>query len=179
MKIANPEASEADLIRMDKLSNAIVLTAQGVAFLHAGAEMLRTKQGIANSYKSPDSINQLDWARKTKYKDVFTYYQDLVTLRKAHPAFRMPSAEIIREHLKFFDTKDDLLIAYQLTGNANNDSWKNIIVILNGSGTDKPFQIPPGKWHIASDGNHFSHTGSQVVTGAVTAPRISAFIIYQ
>src|SRR6202012_5480939 len=68
LKISNPKASEAELIKMDKLANAIVLTSQGVSFLHSGAELLRTKQGIANSYNAPDSINQIDWSRKTKYK---------------------------------------------------------------------------------------------------------------
>ena len=59
LKISNPTASEGDLIKMDKLSNAIVLTSQGVAFLHAGEEMLRTKQGIANSFASPDSYQSI------------------------------------------------------------------------------------------------------------------------
>jgi pullulanase len=179
LKISNPDATEADLIRMDKLSNAIVLTAQGVAFLHAGAEMLRTKKGVANSYNSPDSINELDWSRKSKYKDVFNYYKNLITLRKEHPAFRMPSAQMIREHLKFLDTHDDLLIAYQLSGHANEDKWKNVIVLLNGSGNDKSFQLPPGTWHIALDGDHFYTHMQKNVEGTVTIPRISACVVYQ
>jgi pullulanase len=71
LRISNAAASEADLIKMDKLANAVVLTSQGVSFLHSGAELLRTKKGIANSYNSPDSINQIEWSRKTKYKAVF------------------------------------------------------------------------------------------------------------
>lgn len=61
LKAANPDASEADLIKMDKLSQAIVLTSQGVPLLHSGAEMLRTKMGVANSFNMPDSINEIDW----------------------------------------------------------------------------------------------------------------------
>src|SRR3569833_557170 len=133
LKISNPKASEADLIKMDKLSNAIVLTSQGVAFLHAGAEMLRTKKGVANSFESSDTINELDWSRKTKYKAVFDYYKGMIALRKHHPAFRMPSAQMVRDHLHFMDSGDPGVIAYQLNNNANGDAWKNIIVIFNGS----------------------------------------------
>ncbi|RYY20872.1 MAG: type I pullulanase, partial [Sphingobacteriaceae bacterium] len=124
LKIGNPDASEEDLIQMDKLSDAVVLTSQGVAFLHAGSEMLRTKQGIANSYNSPDSINELDWSRKTKYKAVFNYYKGLIALRKNHPAFRMPSTTMIQQHLKFTENNDPNLIQYQLSNHANGDQWR-------------------------------------------------------
>jgi pullulanase len=177
LKIGNPDASEADLIRMDELSNAIVLTSQGVPFLHSGEEMLRTKQGIGNSYKSPDSINQIDYNRKTKYKDVFNYYRSVIALRKAHPAFRMASADMIRQHLHFADTKDDLLIAYELTGNANKDSWKNIFVAYNGSSDGKSINLPEGKWYMA--GLEKNQKSNQPVSGTVKIDRISAAVFYQ
>ena len=144
---------------MDKLAQAIVLTSQGVAFLHAGEEMLRTKQGIANSFESPDSINEIDWSRKTKYRQVFNYYQSLVALRKHHPAFRMPSTKMIQEHLKFIETGDPLLIAYQLTGHANGDPWKDILVLLNGSQQDKTIKMPDGNWALAGYGDVINEKG--------------------
>jgi pullulanase len=166
LKIGNPEANEAELIRMDKLANAIVLTSQGIAFLHAGEEMLRTKKGVANSYNSADSINELDWARKTKYKDVFNYYKGLVALRKHHPAFRMPSADMIRQHLEFFDTTDPLVIGYELKSNANGDGWKNIVVLLNGTTTAKTVNLPKGHWVLAANGDTINETGIKPVTSA-------------
>ncbi|MCB0638395.1 MAG: type I pullulanase, partial [Lewinella sp.] len=78
LSLSRPDATEAERIRMDKLAAAIVLTSQGVPFLHLGADFLRTKQGVENSYESPDSINQIDWSRKAAYLEVFNYYQDLV-----------------------------------------------------------------------------------------------------
>lgn len=180
LKISNPDASEADLIKMDKLSNAIVLTSQGVAFLHAGVDMLRTKQGVANSFESPDSINELDWSRKTKYKTVFDYYRGLVALRKHHPAFRMPSAQMIREHLKFIDTSDPNIIAYQIIGNANGDKWKNILVIFNGNTIDKKITIPPGNWKLAADGNNINEKGMRnIKAGDMPLPASSAYILYE
>jgi pullulanase len=180
LKISNPNATEADLIKMDKLSSAIVLTSQGVAFLHAGAEMLRTKQGVANSFNSPDSINELDWSRKAKYKEVYNYYKGLIALRKDHPAFRMPSTQMIQSHLKFLDSTDPNMIAYQLSGNANGDGWKNIMVIFNGSATDKSMNLPAGNWILAANGDTISEKGIKSINGNdLLIPATSACILYQ
>ncbi|MDB5025123.1 MAG: pulA [Mucilaginibacter sp.] len=180
LKISNPGAPEADLIKMDKLSNAIVLTSQGVSFLHAGAEMLRTKQGVANSYNSPDSINQLDWGRKAKYKAVFNYYKGLIALRRNHPAFRMRSTQMIQRHLRFLDTKDPDIIAYQISGYANGDGWKNILVIFNGNTADKRFTIPKGNWILATDEHAVSESGIRNInTSEIVLPATTAYILYE
>lgn len=179
LKISNPNASEAEVIKMDKLSNAVVLTSQGVSFLHAGEEMLRTKQGIANSYKSPDAINQLDWSRKKKYKDVFNYYKGLIALRKNHPAFKMPTTKMIQEHLQFLDTEEQV-IAYQINGNANNDKWKNILVVLNGSQHENTVNIPEGNWTLVVDGNEINEKGIKKINGLkVTVPGTTALVMYK
>jgi pullulanase len=179
LKITNPGASEEAIIKMDKLSNAIVLTSQGVSFLHAGEEMLRTKQGIGNSYKSPDFINQLDWSRKKKYKAVFNYYKGLISLRKNHPAFRMSSTKMIQDHLQFFDTKDQV-IGYHISGNANGDKWKNIAVLLNGSEQEKTVKIPRGNWVVVVDGDEVNEKGIKKISGSeVTLPATTAFVLYK
>ncbi len=179
LKISNPDSSEADLIKMDKLANAIVLTSQGVSFLHSGAELLRTKQGIANSYNSPDSINQIDWSRKTKYKTVFDYYKALIALRRNHPAFRMPSAKMIQANLKFINTADAGLIAYQISNNANGDSWKNILVVLNGNPSDKIIRIPAGKWTLIADENNINEGGIKDITSEnINIPATTAYVLY-
>ena len=180
LKIGNPDATEADLIKMDKLANAIVLTSQGISFLHSGVEILRTKMGIANSFNSPDSINQIDWSRKTRYLPVFNYYKQLIALRKAHPAFRMPSTEMIQQHLFFTETNDPSVIAYQLTGNANGDSWGTILLIFNGSKDAKTVSIPAGSWTLAADGDKINEAGiSQVSSSMVSVPGTTAYILYK
>lgn len=180
LKIANPESSGADLIKMDKLSNAIVLTSQGIPFLHAGEEMLRTKKGVSNSFNSPDSINQIEWSRKLKYKSVFNYYRGLISLRKAHPAFRMPSAEMIRKHLTFTETDDQSLIYYQISDHANGDIWKNIIVVLNGSGQTRSIKLPQGQWNLAVNGDKVGKSAiGNTQSGDFEVPPISALVLYQ
>jgi pullulanase len=100
---------------------------------------LRSKKGIENSYNAGDSINAIDWNLKTSNKAVYDYVQQLIQLRKAHPAFRMTSTTTIKNHLHFFTTEPGL-IGYQLNGAAVKDSWKKIQVWFNG--TAKYITIP-------------------------------------
>jgi pullulanase len=179
LRAANLDASDSELIKMDKLSNTVVLTSQGVSFLHSGAEMLRTKQGVANSYKSPDAINEIDWNRKTRYKRVFNYYKGLVALRKNHPAFRMPSTKMIQEHLHFIEAADPLLVSYQIKGNANGDKWKNILVMINGDKADKNIKLPPGSWTLVGDGNEINEQGIRNIGSTeLTLPGTTAYILF-
>lgn len=141
------EVSLEEKIKMQKLANAIVLTSQGVSFIHAGAEFARTKYGDENSYKSSDQINQLDWKRKHEFKEVFEYYKGLIKLRKMHPAFRMKTAEEIRAHLVFMEMPKGM-VGYRLKDYAGGDEWKEIIVILNGNAKAEQIIVPDQKWHI-------------------------------
>lgn len=176
----NPDAAEADIIKMDRLAQTIVFTSQGVAFLHGGAELLRTKKGVENSYKSPDSINEIDWSRKVKYAEVYQYYKSLIALRKHHPAFRMPSSAMIQQHLEFIDTSDPLLISYQIKGHANADKWKNILVLFNGDTTIKKINLPLGKWVIAADGNSIKENGiKREIEKSIDVYPISAYVLFQ
>ena len=179
LAVANPEASEADLIKMDKLAQAAVFTSQGVTFLQSGAELLRTKKGVANSYNSPDSINEIDWSRKAKYKDVFNYYKGLIALRKHHPAFRMPTTKMIQQHLQFTDTNDPLLVAYTINKHANNDSWKEILVLLNGNKNDKEISLPAGTWRVAVNGKTVNEKGLQQLTSTISIPATTAYVLYK
>jgi pullulanase len=179
IRLSNPGTTEAEIIRMDKLAQAAVLTSQGVAFLHAGEELLRTKGLRHNTYNTPDSVNALDWSRKTKYPDVFHYYQGLVAMRKHHPAFRLTSAALIRKHLSFSETNDDLLLAYFIKG-APGDSWKEIMVVLNGEGTSKKLSVPAGgAWKVAVDEEAVNEKGLRTVVNDFTIPGRSAWVLFR
>ncbi|MEM9921900.1 MAG: alpha-1,6-glucosidase domain-containing protein, partial [Bacteroidota bacterium] len=172
------DADDADRIKMHKLANTIVMTSQGIPFLHAGVEMLRTKGGEENSFKSPDSVNQLIWTRKTQYQDVFDYYRDLVRLRKEHPAFRLPSKALIQKHLQFLETPE-LMVAYTLSDYANGDGWKDILVIFNGDTQAQSLSLPDGNWVKAFDGSGYLDAPKKVPSKAVKLPASSALILYQ
>ncbi len=176
---SKPEATDAEIASMHRLANTVVLTAQGIPFLHAGVDFMRTKQGVENSYESPDSINAIDWNRKSRYREHFNYYRDLVALRKNHPAFRMPSEEMIREHLRFTDHEHPNMLSFMISGNANADSWADILVILNGSDEDVRVELPAGNWTLVGDGKHIDQEGIARLTAFSQVPAYSAYILYK
>ena len=147
-----PGINEDELIRLDLLAQTAVLTSQGVPFILCGEEMLRDKKGVHNSYKSPDSINRLDWNNLKKYPEVFSYYSGLIALRKAHPAFRMDDADMVRRHLEFLDAPKGV-VAFRLKDNAGGDSWKDITVILNSNKKVEEISVPEGEYTaVVKDG---------------------------
>ncbi|KAA3631887.1 MAG: type I pullulanase [Bacteroidetes bacterium] len=177
LKVSRKDASEEDIIAMAKLTQAIVLTSQGTAFIHAGSEMLRTKNGEHNSYNLPDEINRIDWSRKVTYKEVFNFYQNLIQLRKTHPAFRMTTADEVSKNLEF-KTVEHSLISYQISNNANGDEWKNIYVIYNARPEEVQYHLN-GEWNIAVMGDDFDLEGNQKAGRSIQVPGISMVVLFQ
>ncbi|MCG2460527.1 type I pullulanase [Flavobacteriaceae bacterium F89] len=176
LKVSRPKATEDELIAMDKLANAVVFTSQGIAFIQAGAEFLRTKQGEENSYRSPDSINQIDWRLKIRHPKTVAYYKNLTRLRKEHPAFRMRTGDEVRKNLEF-KTCENGLIGYQISNHANGDTWKNIYVIYNARPEVVDYKLP-GKWSLAVVGDSFN-TNTTTVEGVLKVPARSMLIAFQ
>ena len=113
-----PDKSEEEIKAYNKFIHAILFFSQGIPFIHAGNEFLRTKNGFHNSYNSPIAINRIDWSLKGKNKDVFNYIKDLIQFRKDHKEFRMDTADEIRENLKFIeDTTYCNTITYTIKNN--------------------------------------------------------------
>ncbi|AZB43322.1 type I pullulanase [Bacillus sp. FJAT-42376] len=136
-----------ETVKRSLLSNGIAITAQGIPFIHAGDEMLRTKYGDHNSYRSPDAINQIRWKNVSDFDQVNLYYQGLYQLRNSHPAFKMTGKQQVEANVEILQ-KQDNLVAYQLKNNANGDKWKNIVVIYNANTAAKKVQLPasPAGW---------------------------------
>ena len=173
---------EEDMREAAKLAQTIVFTSQGTPFMFAGEEVWRDKKGVHNSYKSPDSINAIDWRNKALYNDQFAYYQGLIKLRKDHPAFRMTTAEDIARNLVFDNidsSKTPNLISYTLKDNANGDSWKEIKVTFNGASYPQTINVKKGKWMIvAQDGKISPVEGlGQFKGGKITLAPYSALIL--
>ena len=155
LAISAKDASESERREMDKLAISIVLTSQGISFLHAGTEFLRTKKGVENSFESPDSINAIDWSLKTKNKEMFEYVKGLIKMRKEHPAFRMTSAKQIADHIRFSNNYQKGRVTYIINGQALKDPWKKIIILFNGNTGKRTGLLPPGKWKTAIWNNDF------------------------
>ena len=173
-----PGSSEADRQRAARLAQTIVFTSQGTPFMFAGEEVFRDKKGVHNSYKSPDSVNAIDWALKNKNADQFNYYRELIKLRKAHPAFRMTTAGEIARNIAFDKITSPNVISYSIKNNANGDEWKEIKLVFNGS--DSPFvaKIPKGDWIVvARDGQLKADGLGTSKGGTVVVEPTSALIL--
>lgn len=173
-----PYIGDDELIRLDLLAQTAVLTSQGVPFILSGEEMLRDKKGVHNSYRSPDSINRLDWNNLKRYPQVFDYYAGLISLRKQHPAFRMGSADEVRKNLCFLEAPEGV-VAYQLKNNAGGDSWKNIIVVLNSQKTPQTVDVPENTYTMVVANGKVDTNGIGLLSGkTLTVAPQSALIVH-
>ena len=172
--------ADDELPPIDKLVHTILLTAQGVPFIRAGEEMMQDKQGEPNSFRSPDAVNRIDWALKAKNRDLFDYVRGLIALRKAHPAFRIPTAEGLQQGLHFLDTGDSGVIAYTLGEYANGDAWKEILVAYNGNRHQAEFHIPEADWIVVCrDGRIDPDSRDRLPGGNTRIAASSAIIAYR
>lgn len=173
-----PYITDDELIRLDLLAQTAVLTSQGVPFILSGEEMLRDKKSVHNSFRSPDSINRLDWNNLKRYPQVFDYYAGLIALRKAHPAFRMGKAEEVRKHLEFVDAPKGV-VAFRLKDNAGGDAWRNIYVVLNSQKTPQNVKVAEGSYTTVVANGKVNADGLGLISGTtLTVAPQSALIVH-
>lgn len=180
LAVSMPDSTEELRKRAARLAQTIAFTSQGTPFMLAGEEFFRDKKRDGNSYKSPDSVNAIDWTLKKRHADMHEYYRQLIAMRLSHPAFRMTSADDIAHHLVFDDTSLSNVISYSLTGHANGDAWKEIKVIFNGNSEPATINVPEADWTvIANDGRLNTEGMGKEKGGSVTVPALCAMILAQ
>lgn len=172
--------AENELVPIDKLIHTVLLTAQGIPFIRGGEEVIQDKQGNPNSFNATDEVNQIDWSFKDKNLDFFNYLKGLIALRKAHPAFRIPTKEGLQQWLHFMDTGDSGVIAYTLGEHANGDEWTEILVAYNGNRGEAEINIPEQEWTVVCrDGQINLDSEEKISGGKVTIAASSALILYR
>lgn len=139
------DKSEEERKEMHRLALTLVLSSQGIPFLHAGTEFFRSKKGVENSYDSPDSINAIDWRLKSRELDFVNYVKALLDMRKQHPAFRLTDPKAISRLIRFTDDLPAGGIAYTIRGEEAGDSWKQLFLYFNGTGKPMPLSIPANR----------------------------------
>lgn len=176
LELTNPDDSEEVRKQMHKLSSSILLTSQGIPFLHAGQEFMRTKYGDHNSYKSPDSINQMDWLRRAAFNNEVDYMKGLIELRKKYPAFRMTSAEQIKKQVSFIDTPKNV-VAYSIKGNGNKNEY--FMVTHNANRETVDITLPSkGSWKVLVDGKQAGSKTLYVVhDNKIKVPALSSLVL--
>jgi len=184
----DPQKDKQEIFQRMKLGNLMLLTSQGIVFIHAGQEMARTKEWkapglppgqnkegtpfIRNSYDSSDVINQLDWGRleTPEGRELFEYTRGLIRLRKSTDAFRLADVQLIERNVQMLDSigsePDDLAVAYSCRAT----DGKIFFIFINANKTPKDFHLPPetenGKFIV--DGSRVSEVPIPKPAGAET-----------
>lgn len=144
--------SVATRAKVFRLASSIALLAQGMPFLHAGQEFMRSKGGDGNSYKSSDAVNSLKWAQRKANLTTVQYFEGLIALRRSHGAFRMTTAAAVRANLKFVAAPMNV-IAYSLNGTATGDSWRQLVVAHNPNTKAVKITLPTkANWQLVVNG---------------------------
>ncbi|MFW5895004.1 MAG: type I pullulanase [Bacillota bacterium] len=184
------DIDESVFARMHRQSNSIVLTSQGVPFLHAGVEIMRTKPCVEpdsgedtcdedelydhNSYRSPDETNQIDWEWKSEHEETYDYYKDMIALRQNLPALRLSSKQEVRDNLTFGPYKAGQT-SYLL--NHEEGEYASTLVLHNNGAEARDFYLSGDtEWELIAntdevaslDGDTFepleTYEGRQVLT---------------
>ncbi|PHB40799.1 type I pullulanase [Bacillus wiedmannii] len=177
-ELTNPGDSEEVRKQMHKLSSSILLTSQGIPFLHAGQEFMRTKYGDHNSYKSPDSINQMDWLRRAAFNNEVDYMKGLIELRKKYTAFRMTSAEQIKKYITFIDVPKNV-VAYTIDEKGSGNKSEYFMVTHNANREDIDITLPSkGPWKVLVDGKQAGSKTLYVVhDNKIKVPALSSLVL--
>jgi pullulanase len=168
LAISNAADTLEDRIRMYRLGAAILFTSQGVPFIQAGEEMLRSKDLDENSYKSSDKINSIKWDEKTINIDTYEYYKGLIEFRKANDILRLKTSDDIRQNLKFLDSCNKNVVMYMIG---------DIFAIFNANKEAITINLPEGKWNIYINDKKAGNQVLDNVQNNATIPEISAMIL--
>ena len=169
---------------MNKLAAAYYITAQGVPFIHAGEEMLRSKPDAEqesgfnhNSFSSGDAINSIKWDTLADelVDNAHDYYQGLIAFRAAHDAMRMTSEAEILAAMSAIDTGSNNIIAVLNEGGNGEDAV--ILSIFNADAAEQTVTLPEGEWEIYVNAEQAGTTALETVEGTVTVSGTSAMIL--
>lgn len=182
---ASPNVSREELIRMNNLAAVIYMMAQGIPFLQAGEEMLRTKVDedgncVENSYASSDEVNSLKWnvLDDEVHHRVYEYYRGLIAFRKAHGALRLTNAADVPAHVKAIECIEKNVTAFEIKGGIRGESAERMIFIFNPNPREIKQQIPKGSYQICINGEQAGTEALDVIFGEeVKVSPISALVL--
>ena len=178
IEVAAAEETEATKLRMNKLAQTTVMVSQGMTFFYGGEELFRTKQGIENSYQSPDSINTIPWENKQLYSDLYQYYCEIIKIRRQHKGFRLGTAELVKNHVEFPETNNEGLIIYRIKDLQGIDTAASLVVLLNGTAEAIEAEIPQANYTVlAQDAQANANGMGTIEAGKVQVAPYSATIL--
>ena len=172
----HPNISDEEAQRLSLLAHTAVLTSQGVPFLFAGEEMLRTKRGVRNSYRSPDMVNAIDWRNKSQRFGMYTYLRKLIAVRKQCGLFQLGTATAVRRQLRFLDVGAHCAVAYVIRARSKQ-RWRGVLVILNAEHQTISVEVPRADYQVIAKAGVVNPDGLFSLSASrVEVPAQSAFI---
>lgn len=178
LKTSNPNDNDQTLIERVKLALGIILTSQGISFFQCGSEFGRTKNGIDNTYNSPDNINWIDWDLRDRHIDCVNYIKELINLRKHHSAFRFVNSDDLKYHLEFISNTPKNSVGFILKSKPNGDTWNNLIVIYNANNYNVNVPIPWGSWNVFVDKYSVGKSNITNVSNNYNVEGLSVNVLY-
>ena len=163
-----------DLVAMNKLSAAIVMTSQGIPFFFSGEEFARSKDGDENSFSSSREENMIDWKNVDIYSDIVEYYRGLMKIRDAFPAFRDCTAHTANSIVAMDDMPKGVSGFY--IPNTEQGKWNKVCVVFNGNDEEKNIKIE-GEWIKLADENVAGLNNLGTCSGSVKVKAHSAVIL--
>ncbi len=182
VEVSAPDASFEDRVRMNELAIGILAVSQGPMFLHAGAEIGYSKDGEHNSYNKPDSINSIKWGNHEQFARLYGFTKGMIALRRAHPVFRLRSADEIRERIFFHDdnTPNAESILFTLDGSGvDGESWAHVAVLINAAASEGAFKLPDGAWTVEAGSTELKEYRGRSVNGEFTLPGRTMAVLKQ
>ena len=177
--LAAPEAPFETRVRMNNLAAAFYMLSQGVPFLQAGEEMLRTKPGKKggfdeNSYRAPDKVNSLKWDTldRAEYQTVLNYYKGLIAFRKAHPGLRLTTREEVWNRVHPVSCENGHCVAFHI-----DDDSQEIFAIYNADTQPVSVSLPEGSWDVNIRDELAGTQALDTVAGTVEVSPISALVL--
>jgi pullulanase len=170
---------------MSKLGALALMTSQGIPFLHSGQEFGRTKAGEDNTYNLGDAVNNIVWREKKANAERCDYYRQVIRLRHLHPMFRLGDRGLVSRSVIFFEDLDPSVpvpegcVAFRVEDATGNDPWSSALVLLNGSVSDEAFDLPAGRFGVATTGGRFDLAPTELsAERAHTLPPHSGAVLF-
>jgi pullulanase len=168
--LSNPNNTVEERLAMNRLGATLLMISKGMVFFQAGEEMLRTKDGDENSYKSSDAINNIDWSvlkEGSNEYEMMLFYQHLIRVRKEYAIFRTNNTAVMA-NTSFGDGKAEITL--------DNHYGQKARIISNPTGEEMTYTVSGGVWYMVVDGTTVLD-GAQVVEGTITIPAYTAVVL--
>ena len=177
-----PNASKEEWIRSNNLAAAIYMFSQGIPFIHAGEEILRSKvneQGdyVENSYNWPDSVNHIDWSvlEKKEYQKNLEYYKGLIQIRKKYASLRYMSAAEVKQHVHIIKPQVKNVIVAEV---CDAEKKEELVLIFNPNRKEAAVAVTEAKWSVLVKNEQVDVNGLEIISGGnISIASISAMVL--